>query len=53
MTTQLSLDECTSFLEELAVDRRKILTSGDFNFHVDVQSDVNGKKFLHLLDQCI
>ena len=47
---QKFLDEFTNFLEELAVDRSKILIAGDFNFHVDDQSDGNAKKFLRLLD---
>ena len=47
-TIQQFLDEFTNFLEEVAFDRNKILIAGDFNFHVDVQSDINAKKFLRL-----
>ena len=36
-TVALFLDEFTSFLEELAVYGRKILITGAFPFHVDVQ----------------
>lgn len=50
MTAQLFLDEFTSFLKELVLDRRKTCIVGDFSLHVYVQSDINAKKFLHLLD---
>ena len=50
MTTQLFLDEFTSFLKELVLDRRKTCIVGDFSLHVYVQSDINAKKFLHLCD---
>ena len=51
-TSQASLffDEFASFLESLSITSTPLLTTGDFNFHVDVNHDQNARRFLDLLD---
>ena len=48
-TTELFLNEFETFLEYLAAKRSQTMIVGDFNFHVDDQSNASAVKFVKLL----
>ena len=51
-TSQAALffDEFATFLECLSITSTPLLIAGDFNFHVDVNHDLNARRFLDLLN---
>lgn len=50
LTVDGFMDEFSSLLEASVVDPRPLLITGDFNFHVDDESDLEAMNFCNLLD---
>lgn len=44
------LNEFSRYMESIVLSKEHLLLVGDFNFHVDVASDVDARKFLDLID---
>eukprot|EP00795_Rhopilema_esculentum_P012582 gene12582-3282_t len=49
VTARTFIDEFSSYLESIIITPNKLLIGGDFNIHVNDESDVTAKAFLDLL----
>ncbi|XP_046548123.1 uncharacterized protein LOC124258099 [Haliotis rubra] len=47
---KIFLDEFNTLFESLTTITGKLIVCGDFNYHIDRDSDVDGKRLLNLLD---
>ena len=52
LMTRTLFDEWTSFIEHLSIDHNNIIIVGDVNFHLDVNSNNDARKFNDSLATC-
>ena len=52
LRTSTFFDEWTSFIEHLSIDHNNIIIVGDVNFHLDVNSNLDARKFNDSLATC-